>query len=39
MRVEELDSVEVTSPYSYSLCVIRDIRMDSMRSRGFGRDS
>lgn len=39
MRVEELDSVEVSSQCSYSLCVIRDTQMDSMRSRGFGRDS
>ena len=39
MRVEELDSVEVTFQHSYSLCVIRDTQMDSMCSRGFGRDS
>ena len=39
MRVEELDSVEVTFQHSFSRCLIRDIRMDSMRSRGFERDS
>lgn len=39
MRVEELDSVEVTFQHSYSRCVIRDIRMDSMCFRGFRRGS